>query len=61
MQTDLQKRILANVLLDPNPEHVLLPRRRGLSIGSVVSLGIFTIAASGLVLLVLTKLQMLPH
>jgi len=61
MQSDLQKRIFANVLLGPSSGHSLGSRRKKISFGTVVSLAIVTASAMGLVLLMLSKLDALPH
>lgn len=57
MQTDLKNRILANVLVDSRPEHVLMPRRRRITAGTILSLAVAATAVTGLVLLMLSKLQ----
>ncbi|HYX32924.1 MAG: hypothetical protein M3Q07_21050 [Pseudobdellovibrionaceae bacterium] len=59
MQTDLQKRILANVLIDSRPEHVLTPQRQRISMSTLVSMAFAVTAAMGLVLLLISKLQLL--
>ena len=57
MRSELQKRILANILLDPKPEHVLLPRRHGKSISKLVSIALGVIVVVGFVLLIIKKVQ----
>jgi hypothetical protein len=60
MQNDLQKRILANVLLSTRPEHVLRPATPRISMSSLVSLAFSFTAVIGLILLMLSKLPVWP-
>ncbi|HYX36840.1 MAG TPA: hypothetical protein VE954_27345 [Oligoflexus sp.] len=57
MRTDIRNRLLASVLIDPEPERILIARRRRVTAGSLVSMAIAIAAAMGLVMLLLSKLD----
>ncbi|WP_141735914.1 hypothetical protein [Oligoflexus tunisiensis] len=57
MRTDLRNRLLANILINPEPEPIFTSRGRRLTVGSMVSLAIAMAAAMGLVMLLISKMH----
>lgn len=60
MQNDLQKRILANVLLSARSEEILKPETPRISMSVLVSLTLAITAVIGLIFLMASRFQVWP-